>query len=195
LGVFGDVSTTSFYPTKNLGGIGDGGAVMTNDRAIQEEVRELKQYGWRKKYQTTRKHGTNSRLDEIQATVLRRKLPHLDEANRIRREIHSRFEKAVRHQTRIVNKSSPGFIAHLAVIEVGDRVAAEEHFSRLGIDTAIHYPIPDHMQSIEPETSSWYLPVTERLSEAILSVPLFPEMSEAEIERVEQSLASLPNVQ
>jgi dTDP-4-amino-4,6-dideoxygalactose transaminase len=192
VGTFGDVATTSFYPTKNLGALGDGGAVFTNNSSVHEEARSLRQYGWKSKYETTRLFGTNSRLDEMQAAVLRLRLGRLDEENERRREIHKRFESASTGSPRFVNTASPQFIGHLAVVEVSDRSDAIKHFDDLGIETAIHYPIPDHRQAIETRPIDWNLPVTEKLSGSILSLPLFPGLTDSEIFRVEEAIACLP---
>lgn len=191
VGAFGDVATTSFYPTKNLGALGDGGAVLTNSSSVNEEVRSLRQYGWKSKYETTRLHGTNSRLDEIQAAILRIRLRTLDEKNARRREIHKHYESAALGNLRFVNTAGPQFTAHLAVAEVNDRSGAIKHFGDLGIDTSIHYPIPDHKQVIEGRPIAWRLPATEELTENILSLPLFPELTDTEISRVEDAISAL----
>jgi dTDP-4-amino-4,6-dideoxygalactose transaminase len=191
VGRFGDVATTSFYPTKNLGALGDGGAVLTNNSSINEEARSLRQYGWKSKYETTRLYGTNSRLDEIQAAILRIRIRKLDEKNKRRREIHNRYELASSGNLRFVNTAGPQFTAHLAVLEVNDRSGAIQHFSDLGIETAVHYPIPDHKQAIEGRAIDWRLPATERITGKILSLPLFPELTNAEISRVEEAIAVL----
>lgn len=190
VGNFGVVSTTSFYPTKNLGGIGDGGAVITNDSSIKDEVVSLRQYGWKAKYYVHNRFGTNSRLDEIQATVLRLRLARLDENINLRRGIHTIYEDAISPKMRLINKSGPSFAPHLAVVQVPNRVKAIEFFSQRGIDTGIHYPVPDHKQSLYGSTSVPSLPVTEKLSEEVLSVPLFAELASEEIARVSDALSS-----
>jgi aminotransferase EvaB len=181
-GSVADVATTSFYPTKNLGALGDGGAVLTSDDGIALAVRELRQYGWRSKYRATRPGGRNSRLDELQAAVLRAKLPHLDVWNDRRRQIHRRYEEAGSPRARLVNTSGPHFAAHLAVLEVADRDSARAVFDRHGIRTDVHYPIPDHRQEVSVDDVA--LPVTEAAAGRILSIPLFPELTDDEVERV-----------
>lgn len=191
VGTFGDVATTSFYPTKNLGALGDGGAVLTNNSSVNEQARSLRQYGWKSKYETTHLYGTNSRLDEIQAAILRIRLKTLDEKNELRRVIHKRFESASSNNLRFVNTASPQFTGHLAVVEVNDRSEAMKHFGDFGIETAVHYPIPDHRQVIEGRSIDWRLPATDKLTGIILSLPLFPELTDAEISRVEEAIAAL----
>lgn len=190
-GAVADVSTTSFYPTKNLGALGDGGAVFTSDDQLAATVRQLRQYGWSSKYRTTLEGGRNSRLDEMQAAILRLKLPLLDSWNERRRAIHSEYEAAVGAGARMVNVSSPSFVGHLAVVDVEDRERAKAVMNEHGIRTDVHYPIADHQQPIAGGTSHWRLPVTEKAAERILSVPLFPELGGYEVDRVAAALAVL----
>jgi dTDP-3-amino-2,3,6-trideoxy-4-keto-D-glucose/dTDP-3-amino-3,4,6-trideoxy-alpha-D-glucose/dTDP-2,6-dideoxy-D-kanosamine transaminase len=180
-GSFGDIATTSFYPTKNLGALGDGGAVFTNRPELAESVRSLRQYGWDSKYHIARDHGRNSRMDELQAAILRAKLPHLDDLNERRRAIHSRYERAAS----MLNHGSEAFTAHLAVLEVDDRQAFRDELSAAGIGTDVHYPIPDYRQDFvtdRPDPAD--LPVTARAADRVVSVPMFPELSETEVDRV-----------
>jgi dTDP-4-amino-4,6-dideoxygalactose transaminase len=191
VGSIGDAATTSFYPTKNLGGLGDGGAVLTNNSNLAENIKKLRQYGWETKYNCQAEGGTNSRLDELQAAFLRLKLRSLDELNLRRREIHSRYVLAGKN-LKFVNNSSDSFIGHLAVIETSKRSALQNHLHNHGVATDIHYPIPDHQQGIRKNKRTWSLPVTETLSTRILSIPLFPELLEEEILQVELALSSAP---
>jgi len=190
-GSVADVATTSFYPTKNLGALGDGGAVLTRDAGIAERVRKLRQYGWDRKYHAVLGGGMNSRLDEMQAAVLRVKLPQLDAWNDRRREIHRVYEGAVGDGARMVNRAGESYVAHLAVIEAADRAHAQEVFARHGVRVDIHYPIPDHRQAIADEGESWSLPVTEAAANHILSIPLFPELTSAEVDRVATALGEV----
>jgi aminotransferase EvaB len=189
-GSVADVATTSFYPTKNLGALGDGGAVFTSDDAIARTLRQLRQYGWESKYRTTVEGGRNSRLDELQAAVLRTKLPHLDTWNERRRSIHAEYEAAIGAGGRMVNTANPGFVGHLAVLDVDDRERARALLTEHGVRSDIHYPIADHRQPIAtgPTPS---LPVTEAAIERILSVPLFPELTASEVARVSTALAAI----
>ncbi len=191
-GSFADIATTSFYPTKNLGALGDGGAVITNDPALAASVRRMRQYGWESKYHIAYDHGRNSRMDELQAAVIRVKLPHLDAWNDARRAIHARYEAAA--PGLMVNSVSPEFTAHLAVVSVDDRDAALGLFADAAIGTDIHYPVPDHRQKfpVDPPTGV-SLPVTERAAARIFSVPMFPELTTAEQDRVVETLSRLAN--
>lgn len=186
-GTFGDIGTTSFYPTKNLGALGDGGAVITSDDELAAVVRSLRQYGWSSKYRISRARGRNSRLDELQAAILRVKLPHLDAMNERRRAIHRRYEQATSDAFRVVNRASESFIGHLAVGVAADRDAARAAFDEAGVRTDVHYPIPDHRQDW-PGPAAVELPATDVASASVLSLPMFPELSDAEVERVVAAL-------
>jgi dTDP-3-amino-2,3,6-trideoxy-4-keto-D-glucose/dTDP-3-amino-3,4,6-trideoxy-alpha-D-glucose/dTDP-2,6-dideoxy-D-kanosamine transaminase len=192
VGSFGDAATVSFYPTKNLGALGDGGAVLSNDDDVARTVRSLRQYGWSPKYRVVVDGGRNSRMDEVQAAVVRARLPHLDAVNERRRAIHRRYETALEgHGTRMLNTAGPGFIAHLAVLQTADRDRAIGHLSAAGIATDVHYPVPDHRQPVAPPDAA-PLPITERASEQVLSIPLFPELTDAEIEIITERIGELP---
>jgi dTDP-4-amino-4,6-dideoxygalactose transaminase len=186
-GSLSDVATTSFYPTKNLGALGDGGATLTNNPIIAKKIKELRQYGWSTKYKTETAGGTNSRLDELQASILRIRLRNLDQVNERRRQIHARYESASKN-IRFVNSSSSAFVAHLAVLEAENRDEVVKFLKVRGVATDVHYPIPDHLQSIRQGFRKWNLPVTEGLSKRVLSIPLFPELREDEIAIVESAL-------
>jgi aminotransferase EvaB len=189
-GSFGDIATTSFYPTKNLGALGDGGAVYTNSPELADTVRRMRQYGWSSKYHISYDHGMNSRMDELQAAILRVKLPHLDEANERRRSIHARYEAAA--PGIVVGRSSPSFIAHLAVVAVDERDAARAALAEDGIGTDIHYPVPDHWQDFPTAPPApVVLPATERSVRRILSVPMFPELTDDEADRIAERLERL----
>ena len=189
-GTFADIGTTSFYPTKNLGALGDGGAVFTSDADLAGAVRSLRQYGWTSKYRIGRARGRNSRLDELQAAILRVKLPHLDAMNERRRAIHSRYEGASSDAFRIVNHSSESFIGHLAVAVASDRDAARASFDAAGIRTDVHYPIPDHRQPW-PGPAAVELPATDAASASVLSLPMFPELTDTEVDRVVAALRAI----
>ena len=189
-GTFADIATTSFYPTKNLGALGDAGAVMTSDPELAAAVRSLRQYGWTSKYRIGRARGRNSRMDEMQAAILRVKLPRLDAANERRRRVHARYEEASSDRLRIVNRASESFIGHLAVGVAVDRDAAREALDAAGIRSDVHYPIPDHRQDW-PGPSPVELPVTEAATASILSLPMFPELTDGEIDRVVAALRTI----
>jgi dTDP-4-amino-4,6-dideoxygalactose transaminase len=192
-GSFGALGCFSFYPTKNLGAYGDGGAVVTDDRGLADRVRLLRCYGEKQKYHHLLK-GTNSRLDEIQAAILRVKLRYLDQWNEVRRK------KACAYGTlfsslpvvRPVEKEHIRHVYHLYVIRTPKRDRLQAFLKERGIDTLIHYPIPIHLQKAYRELGyrRGDLPWTERCSREILSLPFFPEMTEAEMEEVADGIHS-----
>lgn len=183
-GSFGRIACFSFYPTKNLGALGDGGAIVTNDVDLAGRVRMLRQYGWSQKYQVTAAGGRNSRLDEIQAAVLREKLPHLAKWNSERRHIAQRYNEAFASLP-ITRPCSTGedYVAHLYVLRVKDRQSFREFLKERGIATDIHYPTPDHRQPAYPFTDVT-LDVTESVCSSVVSLPCFPGLTEVEVERV-----------
>jgi dTDP-4-amino-4,6-dideoxygalactose transaminase len=188
-GSLGDVAAFSFFPTKNLGALGDGGAVVTNDDERAALVRRLRQYGWSSKYTVTEPRGRNSRLDELQAAVLRVKLPHLADWNARRRAIVSRYAEILGNgRRRMVHgdaAESPAYVGHLAVMTTPERDADRALFTEAGIRTDVHYPVPDHQQPVMAgATAGLRLPVTEAAAAEILTLPCFAEMTETEIERV-----------
>lgn len=192
-GSFGDLACFSFYPTKNLGALGDAGAIVTNDEVLAERVRALRQYGWTSRYHAEVPGGRNSRLDEIQAAVLRVKLPHLDEWNERRRQIVARYrESAAGTQLRPLHQPAEDFVAHLCVGLHPDRDAFRERLAASGVDTAIHFPIPDHLQpalSSESWRRTGSLAVTERSARELLSLPCYPGLTENEVDHVCEVLA------
>lgn len=189
VGSLGDVASFSFYPTKNLGALGDGGAVTTQSDTTAEALLELRQYGWQDKYTIARDGGRNSRLDEVQAAVLRQRLPQLDGWNTRRRAIVSAYREASSGRAAVMPAVGPEHVGHLGVIVTDERAALREHLADRRIRTDIHYPIPDHRQpAFAAEYSSITLPVTEWASERIVSVPVFPELRDDEVERVSDAL-------
>jgi dTDP-4-amino-4,6-dideoxygalactose transaminase len=185
-GSFGDVAAFSFYPTKNLGALGDGGAVGTNDDETADRVRRLRQYGWDSKYSVATPGGWNSRLDEFQAAVLRYRLGYLDQWNARRREIVRRYTSALpSHVGRFVLHDGDDYVAHLAVVLAEDRQELRKHLDAAGVSTDVHYPIADHRQEAwRDDYPDVALPVTEHAVEHVLTVPCFPELSDDEVERV-----------
>ena len=187
-GNLGDAAGHSFFPTKNLGGLGDGGAVTTNDESLIEVVRHLRNYGSRAKYRNDYK-GINSRLDEIQAAVLSVKLRYLDAENTTRRAIANEYV------TRIINPKIhlPAFVEgdrqhehvwHLFVVRVADRERFQQHLAARGIETAVHYPIAPHHQRAYKEWRDQTLPITEAIHATAVSLPLDISMSCERIEAV-----------
>lgn len=190
VGTFGDVAAISFYPTKNLGAAGDGGVVVTHDAAVARKVRRLRQYGWSERYVIAEKQGRNSRLDELQAAVLRVGLPLLDDLNRRRIEICAEYTQAVTGTAaRMVTGASRSSVAHLAVLRVPHRAQVRARLADLGVGTDIHYPVPDHRQpGLPPTARPRPLPVTEVAANEVLSVPCFPELTSSEVRIVAGAL-------
>jgi dTDP-4-amino-4,6-dideoxygalactose transaminase len=185
-GAFGDIGCFSFYPTKNLGALGDSGAIVTDHTKLAERIRQLRQYGWSGKYHADLAGGCNSRMDEIQAAVLRTKLPLLDGWNARRREIAARYtEKIANHAVITPTIHTEDSVAHLYVIRSSKRDSLKQHLAQANIPSDIHYPIPDYLQ-----TSCRHLfegidkQVTLRACSEVLTLPCFPEMSDNEVDAV-----------
>ena len=187
VGTFGHAAAFSFYPTKNLGAVGDGGAVVVNDDTLAQRVRELREYGWRERY-ISRVTGGNSRLDELQAAILRVKLPHLDQRNERRRAIAERYRAAIHCSALTAPTVVPNtrHAMHLFVLECTDRPAVEASFLRHGVRTARHYPMPIHRQPayLGRIRGGDRLPITEQLADRILTIPCFPEQREDQVQRI-----------
>ncbi len=194
-GTWGACGTYSFYPTKNLAAWGDAGAVVSTDPDLLERVRRLHQYGWTSRYHADVSHGVNSRMDEVQATVLRARLPRLDAENRIRRAILGRYVSALPSSARLYFEDGPTCVGHLAVIAFSseaERDGARAVLDAAGVGTDVHYPVPDHLQpAMAALADGVRLPVTEELTRRILTVPCFPALTETEVEQVTQALSTL----
>lgn len=186
VGTFGDAASFSFYPTKNLGALGDGGAVVTNSCFIAERLALLRQYGWTSKYHVAIAGARNSRLDEMQAAILSVFLPLLDDTNTRRREIAARYSERIQHPHVITpEKGHYDYVAHLYTVRSKKRDALREHLRKKDIASEIHYPIPDYRQPVFGQRfSALSLPNTETLAREILTIPCYPEMNNEEIERV-----------
>jgi aminotransferase EvaB len=185
VGSFGDISTFSFYPTKNLGAVGDGGAVLTNDEQIAEIVKKTRQYGWEEKYSVELEYGTNSRLDELQAAFLLAKLNDLDKWNQQRITIAKQYVNAFEKSKIKVLKNTLKGVAHLFVILTDDRDELVKHLTKNSIQSGIHYPISDHKQAIYKEKfKDISLPVTDSSVDRILTLPIYPGMKQEEIDHV-----------
>ena len=186
-GCIGDVACLSFFPSKNLGGCGDGGMVVTNDDELADRVRILRTHGWRKKY-FPEMVGYNSRLDELQAAILRVKLRHLDDWNERRRSLAEKYNERFAG-TGIVTPSESAdarHAYHLYIIEVEDRERVQQELKEQGIPTAVYYPQPLHLTA--PLAQFGYhagdFPISERASECTLSIPFYPEMTEDQLNTV-----------
>jgi dTDP-4-amino-4,6-dideoxygalactose transaminase len=185
-GSFGAAASFSFYPTKNLGALGDAGAITTNSTEVAAQLRRLRQYGWASKYRAVLSGARNSRLDEIQAAILRAKLPSLDRWNERRREI------AIRYSQEITNKHiicppvyGEEYVAHLYVIECEDRESLRTYLSSAGVMTDIHYPLPDYKQPAVEGLGDWKeLSITDELASTILTLPCYPELRDDEVTQV-----------
>jgi dTDP-4-amino-4,6-dideoxygalactose transaminase len=191
VGSLGDAAAFSFYPTKNLGAYGDGGCVTTNDADVADRARLLRGYGWRKQYYSE-SHGFNSRLDELQAAILRVKLRHLDAANEERRRRAAIYDEAL-HGVIPPAAEWAEPVYHLYVIETDARDALRAALDEAGIGTGIHYPLPSHLQPAcaDLKTGPGSLPVTEALAGRILSLPMYPELPIEQVERVAKTVSRL----
>lgn len=191
VGVLGDLGCFSFYPTKNLGALGDGGVITTDDPVLAEQARLLRQYGWRERYVSVVR-GSNSRLDEIQAAVLRVKLRHLDAWNVRRRELAKRYVDALGGGTWVPAapaSAEPAY--HLFVVRTDRRDELRDFLADQGISTLIHYPLPVHLQEAYRDLGygPGTLPASEAAAGTVLSLPLYPEMTDEEAETVAGALA------
>jgi dTDP-4-amino-4,6-dideoxygalactose transaminase len=190
-GTWGHLATFSFYPTKNLCALGDGGAVVTNSQEMAERARGIREYGWRERY-ISDFPGMNTRLDELQAAILRVKLRYLDEENARRREIARNYDARL-SATRLTLPRSPGNLDHVYhqyVVRSGRRNQLREFLKSRSIGTLIHYPVPVHLQ---PAYRGRFadlgsLPHTEKAAAEILSLPMFPEISEGQIASVADAI-------
>jgi dTDP-4-amino-4,6-dideoxygalactose transaminase len=185
-GAYGDIATFSFYPTKNLGALGDGGAVVCHDDALATSVRQLRQYGWTSKYNNVVGGGRNSRLDEIQAAFLTQLLPDLERRNQRRRAIANRYSSEIRHaRIRTAPVAGPEFVAHLYVVQCAMRDQLAAHLESLAIGSERHYPTPDYRQPVHgTRFAAVDLPVTETWCRDALTLPCFPEMTDQEVDAV-----------
>ena len=187
-GSLGALGTFSFYPTKNLGALGDGGAIVTSDSKLADRLSELRQYGWTSRYQATTPRGRNSRLDEIQAAVLRIKLRHLDAWNARRLEIAKRYAEVP--GVSIIGSQDESFVAHLCIARHEDRDATMKKLNVQGVDTAIHFPTLDCHQPAMKNLSWRAMPLdkSENAVTTIFSLPCFPELADKEVDYVCKAL-------
>jgi dTDP-4-amino-4,6-dideoxygalactose transaminase len=188
LGRFGDVAAYSLYPTKNLGALGDGGIVATDDPALAERIAALRQYGWRERY-VSEVAGVNSRLDEIQAAVLRVKLQHLEAHNGRRRAIAARYDRALADSGLQLPARAAGceHVFHQYVIRSSRRTALQQRLRDAGIASNVHYPVPIHLQPAYRDriaTAAGGLPHTEAAAASVLSLPMYPQLADAQVDAV-----------
>ncbi|MDV3550363.1 aminotransferase [Elizabethkingia anophelis] len=185
-GNLGDAAGFSFYPGKNLGALGDAGAVTTNDGELAKSIRAIANYGSNQKYVNIYK-GLNSRLDEIQAAVLDVKLPYVDEENDIRRKIATRYTSEIKNSKLVLPEIPLNYnehVWHVYVIRCEERERLQEYLTQNGIQTIIHYPIPPHMQKAYMELNNLTFPISEQIHREVLSLPISPVISEQEIDRI-----------
>jgi len=184
-GNLGDAAGFSFYPSKNLGAIGDAGAVTTNNKKLAEIIRALRNYGSHKKYLNQYK-GINSRLDELQAAVLSVKLKYLDLDNAKRRQIARTYLENIKNSKLILPGSVAGKsnVWHLFVVRTANRAGFMRHLFKNGIEILIHYPIPPHKQKAYAEWNNKKYPVTEEIHKTAVSLPLNPAMTQKQVMRV-----------
>jgi dTDP-4-amino-4,6-dideoxygalactose transaminase len=200
-GSFGRLACFSFYPTKNLGAYGDGGMVVTDDRALAQKVRLLRQYGWEKRYISSLR-GLNSRLDEIQAAILRVKLRHLDEWNKARRA-RARLYDELLAGSGVTTPAEMGYgrhVYHLYVIRCPHRAYRDELKSYLaehGVGTGVHYPVPIHLQEAYRDLGyrPGDFPVTEACADDALSLPIYPDLREDEVREISELVKDYNNEQ
>lgn len=201
-GSIGKAAAFSFYPSKNLGAIGDGGMVITNDEAVAKKMRSLRNYGCSRKYYHT-EPGTNSRLDTLQAAVLNIKLPHLADWNHSRNQAAQQYDALLKPLANsgifpIQNQSGNGHIYHLYVVRVTeacplDRQTIQDKLAAVGIQTGIHYPIPCHLQPAFENLGyqAGDFPQAEALALEILSLPMYPGLSDTQVHQVIDTLQTL----
>jgi len=192
VGTIGIAGAFSFYPTKNLGALGDGGAVVTNDSALAERVRRIRNGG-----QTDRYHheiaGVNSRLDEIQAAILRARLPFLTGWTAARRRLASTYRRGLSGApVRVIAERDSGHVYHLFVVRSPRRDALQQHLRGRGIETLVHYPIPIPAQVAMRDQKPQECPMATAACGEVLSLPMYPSLGEAEIDEVALSVSSFP---
>jgi dTDP-4-amino-4,6-dideoxygalactose transaminase len=195
IGTMGAAAAFSLYPTKNLGALGDGGVLATSDEPLARRIAAIRQYGWQERY-VSAVPGVNSRLDEVQAAILRVKLPHLDRQNERRREIAARYDSALAGTGLAPPHRRPGahHVFHLYVLRHPDRDAIMSRLKALGIGTGIHYPVPVHRQPaylgrtpLGPANCA----ETGRAAGEVFSLPMYPELTDEQVDRVCRALRGL----
>jgi len=184
-GNFGDAAGFSFYPGKNLGALGDGGAIVTNDDELASALRALANYGSHIKYQNKYK-GVNSRLDELQAALLGVKLKTLDKDTEVKRTIANRYLNEINNDKVVVPKvtNQSAHVWHLFVVRTKDRDGLQQYLTDNGIQTIIHYPVPPHKQEAYKEWNELSYPISEQIHAEVLSLPLSPVMPVEEVNKV-----------
>jgi dTDP-4-amino-4,6-dideoxygalactose transaminase len=183
VGAGADAAAFSFYPTKNLGALGDGGAVTTGNAALADRIRRLRNGGQSDRYRHV-EPGGNSRLDELQAAILRARLPMLARWTARRRELAGVYRRALPSSVKTIEERDAGHVYHLFPVRVPDRDRLQTHLAAAGIDTLIHYPIPMTEQPAFAASPSSHCPVAAAASRTLLSLPLYPRLADADAMRV-----------
>ncbi len=192
-GNLGDAAGFSFYPSENVGGLGDGGAVTTNDKKLAQIIRAIRNYGSFKKYFNQYK-GANSRLDELQAAVLLVKLKYLDRENKKRREIAELYLEKINNRKLILPIGDGlSHVWHLFVVRTENRDKFAKHLLENGVETLIHYPVPPHKQEAFKEWNKKTFPITEKIHDTIISLPLNPWMTRSEVSWVIKACVTYGN--
>lgn len=181
VGAWGNMAAFSFYPTKNLGALGDGGAVVTDDDELARRTRLARMYGWEQRY-VSAVHGGNTRLDEVQAAILRVKLGYLDQANARRIQIAKIYDEAFVDLP--ITLPPQGGVYHQYVIRSTRRDELKTRLQEKGIATALLYPTPIHLQPAYADTPPSHLPITEKFSSELLCLPMYPELHDSEVNEV-----------
>jgi len=189
-GHWGDIGCFSFYPTKNLGAIGDGGLVLCRRADVADRLRQLRQYGWQQKYVSVSGPARNSRLDELQAAVLRTKLPLLDAWNERRREIARAYAGVANADIAHPDVRGDDYVAHLYVVRTPFRDSLQRHLQGAGIASEVHYPLLDTQQPVLAAPDSWHLPESEKAVKEILTLPCYPELADREVRHICDTLAT-----
>ncbi len=189
-GCFGDISTTSFFPTKNLGGMGDGGMIFTDNEEYADICRKLRVHGATKKYYHEYL-GYNSRLDELQAGIIKVNFGHLDEWTQKRREIASYYSDRLKDYVKVpIEKEGVKHVYHQYTIKTDKRDELKKHLEEKGVSTAIYYPVPLSNQPLFESAVKGDIKTAERLSREVLSLPVYPELTDSEIEYIVDSIVS-----
>jgi dTDP-4-amino-4,6-dideoxygalactose transaminase len=187
VGSYGDMACFSFYPTKNLGALGDGGMVVTSNQELAERAFLLRQYGWADRYVSSIT-GWNSRLDELQAAILRVKLPHLDSDNASRKRLANTYDETLSALGLTLPRERPSteHVYHLYVIRSSERDELQSFLKSRGVGALIHYPVPVHLQPAYQSrlSGSDKLPETERAAREVLSLPIYPELDDSQLQKV-----------
>ncbi len=193
VGSLGDAAGFSFYPTKNLGALGDGGAITTNDDILADKLRALRNYGSLRKYECHLK-GINSRLDEIQAATLRVKLRYLDRDNEARRKIAAYYREHLINENiilpQVANGNEDSHVWHLFVIRNKQREQLQKYLLDAGIEAMVHYPIAPHQQKAYNEWNLESFPVTEKIHDEVLSLPMSPRLLIRDLDRIKLAVNS-----